>query len=43
MKGALRNNLLNVTPNIEQILSFEPLEKTHFQETFRWIDMCNIS
>ena len=43
MKDALRNDLLNVTPNIEQILSFELLEKTHFQETFRWIDMYNIS
>ena len=35
--------LLNVTPNIEQTLSFELLEKTHFQDTFHWIDMCNIS
>ena len=42
-KGALRNDLLNVTPNIEQILSFELLEKTHFLETFHWIDMCNVS
>ena len=43
MKGALRNDLLNVTPNIEQILPFELLEKTNFQETFHWMDMCNIS
>ena len=43
MKDALRNDLLNVTPNIEQILSFELLEKIYFQETFHWIDMCNIS
>ena len=42
MKGDLRNDLLSVTPNIEQILSFELLEKTHFQETFHWINMCNI-
>ena len=34
MKSALRNNSLNVTPNIEQILSFELLEKIHFQENF---------
>ena len=43
MKGALRKDLLNATPNREQILSFELLEKTHFQESFHWIDMCNIS
>ena len=43
MKGPLRNDLLNATPNKEQILSFELLEKTHFQETFHWIDMYNIS
>ena len=38
MKGPLRNDLLNATPNKEQILSFELLEKTHFQETFHWLD-----
>ena len=38
MKVALRDDLLNVTRNIKQILSFELLEKTHFQETFHWID-----
>ena len=43
MKGSLRNDLLNLIPNIEQILSFELLEKTHFQEIFHWIDMYNIS
>ena len=43
MKGALRNDLLNVTPEIEQIISFKLLEKTHFQETFHWRDTCNIS
>ena len=33
MKGALRNDLfkLNVAPKIKQILSFELLEKSHFQ------------
>ena len=25
------------------MLSFELLEKPHFQETFHWIDMCNES
>ena len=25
------------------MISFELLEKPHFQETFYWIDMCNIS
>ena len=35
--------LSNVTPNIEQILSFELFEKTHFQEIFHWVDMCNMS
>ena len=39
MKGDLRNDLINVTPNAEQILSFKLLEKTHFQETFHWINM----
>ena len=43
MKGALRNDLLKVTPNIEQVLSFELLEKTHFQKTFHWIHTYNIS
>ena len=39
----LEGRLLNVTPNIEQILSFKLLEKIQFQEIFHWIDMCNIS
>ena len=43
MKGALRNDLLNVIPNIEQILSFKLLERTDFQETFHCIDMCSTS
>ena len=43
MKGAIRNDLLNVTAKLEQILSFELLEETHFQETFHWIDMPNKS
>ena len=43
MKGALRNDLLNVISNIEQILSFELIERTDFQETFHFIDMCSIS
>ena len=43
MKGALRNDLLNVISNIEQILSFELIERTDFQETFHCIDMCSIS
>ena len=43
MIGAMRNDLLNVTAKLEQILSFEVLEETHFQEIFQWIDMCNKS
>ena len=33
MKGALGNELLNVTPNIEQILSFEILGKNSFSRS----------
>ena len=36
MKGVLRDDLLNNTPNIKQILSFELLEKNHFPEIFYW-------
>ena len=31
--------ILNVAPEIEQIISLELLERTHFQETFYWIDI----
>ena len=37
MESAWRNDLFNVTPNIEQTLSFKLLEKNHFQEIFHWI------
>ena len=43
MWATLGFNGFNVTSKTEQLPSFKLLERTHFQQTFHWIDIWIIS